>query len=129
MRPRPSAAGKLHSLTRTGLVAGTPFYVAPELTELPPRITGAADLFSFGVLAYELLAGQRPFPVALAELRLDGAALPEPLPLREACASLEPALAELFERCLAPEPEARPSVTTLRAALAARPRARGSEGA
>ena len=126
---RPSAAGKLHSLTRTGLVAGTPFYVAPELTELPPRITGAADLFSFGVLAYELLTGQRPFAVPLAELQLDGAALPEPLPLREACAALEPALADLFERCLAPEPEARPSVSTLRAALASRPRAQGSEGA
>ena len=40
---------------------GTPAYMAPELWQDVPRVGPAADIYSFGVLLYELLAGRRPF--------------------------------------------------------------------
>ncbi len=54
-------------LTETGALLGTPHYVAPEviLGERPQR---ASDLYSFGVIAYELLAGQPPFLGTTAEV-------------------------------------------------------------
>ena len=48
------------SLTRTGEVIGTPFYMSPEQLRADP-LTPASDVFSAGVMFYELLTGQRPF--------------------------------------------------------------------
>ncbi len=57
------------SLTQSGTVMGTPSYMAPEQIMGQP-VDGRADLFSAGVLLYELLAGHRPFvgdsPTAVA---------------------------------------------------------------
>ncbi|MCA9650912.1 MAG: protein kinase [Myxococcales bacterium] len=90
-------------LTQAGQIVGTPVYMAPELALDPPLISPAADVFSFGVIAYQLLSGERPFtepPVmAVAEGRplppepeLDLERLPSPLrPVIRACLSLEPA--------------------------------------
>ncbi len=50
------------SLTETGLIAGTPGYMAPELINVDVGPTAAADVFSFGVMAIELLTGRSPFP-------------------------------------------------------------------
>jgi serine/threonine-protein kinase len=44
-----------------GHILGTANYLAPELTVLPPVDSPAADLFSFGVLAFELLTGRLPY--------------------------------------------------------------------
>jgi serine/threonine-protein kinase len=47
---------------------GTPAYIAPELVSGRDQVTAAADLFAFGVIAYEMLTARRPFvePPALA---------------------------------------------------------------
>jgi serine/threonine protein kinase len=54
-----SAAG-LGSLTQTGTVLGTASYLSPEQAKGEPT-SAASDLYSLGIVAYELLAGRRPF--------------------------------------------------------------------
>jgi serine/threonine-protein kinase len=49
------------TLTMTGEILGTPLYMSPE-EMLDREIDHRSDLFSFGVLLYQLLTGQFPFP-------------------------------------------------------------------
>ncbi|MDP6945945.1 MAG: protein kinase, partial [Myxococcota bacterium] len=51
---------ELASLTQTGFICGTPIYLAPELA-MGTSITPATDLYSIGVVAYEMLVGRPPF--------------------------------------------------------------------
>jgi len=83
------AAGS--GLTRTGEVLGTPHYLAPEQAQGQPA-TAASDVYALGVVAHELLTGERPFDgesmvaTALAHVSQPAPELPEtvPEPLRSA---------------------------------------------
>ena len=98
---------------------GTWPYLAPE------RITGEpldqrADVFSFGVLAYELLSGRRPFEGATQEELLDRIVNQEPVPLEEAAPEVSSALAAIVSRAMQKDPAARyPGVEPMRQELLA----------
>jgi predicted Ser/Thr protein kinase len=55
------ARAESSNLTRTGAIIGTPYYMSPEQVQ-GKKIDKRSDIFSFGVLFYELLTGKKPFP-------------------------------------------------------------------
>jgi serine/threonine protein kinase len=89
-------------LTVAGQMLGTPYYMSPEQWgELPndgnSEIDGRADLYSLGVVFYELIAGNRPFSgLTLLELRKQHVSA-TPKPLRE----IVPGVSEAFSRAIA----------------------------
>jgi len=85
-------------LTRSGAVAGTPAYMAPEQARGSP-VDGRCDLWALGVVLYEMLSGHPPFPgrQGLAALYAICNEAPQPLP---ALAGAPPGLAAVIDRCL-----------------------------
>ena len=111
-------------LTRTGQLVGTALYLSPE--QAAGRPAGpASDLYSLGVVAYECLAGARPFPgeqpvaVLMAHLNDPPPALPSDVPAP---------VAELVLRLLAKDPADRPASAQDLAAEAAGLRGRLQDG-
>jgi eukaryotic-like serine/threonine-protein kinase len=105
------AAGEAgaEKLTQTGLVFGTPAYMAPEQA-LGRAVDGRADLYSLGVVLFEMLTGRKPFrsPDVLTLLRMQTSTPPPTLasvaPGRPWCT---PALEQLVGRALLKRPDAR----------------------
>jgi len=96
------------TLTELGTSIGTPAYMAPEQAIGDPNIDQRADLYAFGCMAYELLAGRPPFTDRSPQ-RVVAAHLSEPpAPIAELRADTPPALAELVMRCLEKDTPARP---------------------
>jgi tetratricopeptide (TPR) repeat protein/tRNA A-37 threonylcarbamoyl transferase component Bud32/TolB-like protein len=96
------------TLTQAGMAIGTPAYMAPEQAAGDRALDHRADLYAFGAMAYEMLAGQHVFP-GLTPARALVAHLSEaPRDLRTLRPDVPPALADLVMRCLAKDPAARP---------------------
>ena len=96
------------TLTQIGTSIGTPAYMAPEQAAADPSSDHRADIYSFGCMAYEMLAGRPPF-VAKSPQRLLAAQMSEkPQPISELRPDTPPLLAELVMRCLEKDSEARP---------------------
>ncbi|HSE30131.1 MAG TPA: serine/threonine-protein kinase [Pyrinomonadaceae bacterium] len=96
-----------HASTGSGHLVGTPRYMSPEQC-LGQRVGARSDLYSLGVLLYEMLAGRPPFvdPLQSALLVKQATALPPPLPkLRQ---DLPRSLALAVHSLLAKRPEDRP---------------------
>ena len=115
-----ASAKGLDSLTATGTVLGTAGYLAPEQAR-GESTTAAADLYGLAVVAYELLAGRRPYesdsPTAEATAHVNAE-----IPAISDEGDFSPAVDNVFRRALAKEPEnryrtARDFVGALRAAL------------
>lgn len=97
------------SLTITGASIGTPAYMAPEQIAADPDIDYRADIYSFGVLAYELLTGRRPFTGASYRSMMVAHLTQAPQSVAELRPELPPDLVTLVARCLAKEPADRPA--------------------
>jgi len=100
------------SLTQIGFSLGTPLYMAPEQAAADPTTDHRADIYSFGIMAYELFAGAPPFagrhPAALL-----AAQMTETPPLLSAARPDAPApLVDLVRRCLEKDPAKRPQTAT-----------------
>jgi serine/threonine-protein kinase len=96
-------------MTSTGVVMGTPFYMAPEQLFSEGNIDERADVWAFGVILYECIAGRRPFsgPSVGQVLRL--IALDAYTPLSQAAENGPPeAVCDLVARLLARERSQRP---------------------
>ena len=94
------------SKTRTGLVLGTPSFMSPEQLA-GKKVDGRSDLYSLGVMLFQLLGGVLPFRgESLAELMHKIAAVeaPDILLIR---ADLPPSLASLVAKALSKRPEDR----------------------
>jgi len=104
-------------LAQTGMWMGTPKYMAPELGGAAKHARPAADIFAFGVMAYEMLTGKVPFEDSPAVTRVSDAAFVRPPPIRARSGELEGSIASLLDACLAEDVDARPDARTLADAL------------
>ena len=94
------------TITQTGMIVGTPYYMAPEQV-LNKTLDGRTDQFALGVIAYELLTGERPFQgdsvagIVRAILEAD------PFESSITRRNVERQVEEVLRRALAKEPERR----------------------
>jgi serine/threonine protein kinase len=101
-------------VTATGAVVGTPRYMAPEQLQ-GQQVDGRADIYSLGLLLYEMLTGRPPFeadtPAAYMQMQLNH----QPPPMMHACPGIEvsPALEACVMRALAKAPYQRPQSADL----------------
>ncbi|WP_165390995.1 serine/threonine-protein kinase [Pseudoduganella lutea] len=87
------------TLTQVGAVVGTPSYMAPEQLHGRP-VDGRADIFSAGVVLYQMLTGTRPFAGTASEV-ICQVLHDEPAPPSTRCAGLHPAFDAVVRRALA----------------------------
>src|SRR5207302_4818029 len=95
-------------MTSLGVALGTPAYMSPEQASADPSVDHRADIYSVGVLAYELLTGQPPFAGRTPQNLLAAHVSEVPEAITKRRASLAPALAALVMRCLEKRPADRP---------------------
>jgi tRNA A-37 threonylcarbamoyl transferase component Bud32/pimeloyl-ACP methyl ester carboxylesterase len=99
-----SEAATSGPITATGIVVGSPAYMAPEQASSDPQMDHRADIYAFGVLAYEALTGVPPF-TAPSHVQLVSAHMTrQPDPLTRHRPTVPEALEEIVLRCLAKRP-------------------------
>jgi len=102
-------AGSTTGITMAGVSLGTPAYMAPEQALGDPGTDQRADIYAWGVVAWELLGGAHPFAERKTMQALITAHVTEKPPsLTERRPEVPPALAALVMRCLEKNPENRP---------------------
>jgi WD40 repeat protein/predicted Ser/Thr protein kinase len=93
-------------ITHSGLIVGTPNYLSPEQANGSP-VDARSDLFSLGVVLYEMLTGRKPFERQSLTATLSAIADADPEPLQFAQPETPDDVADLVDRLLAKNPAAR----------------------
>jgi tRNA A-37 threonylcarbamoyl transferase component Bud32/tetratricopeptide (TPR) repeat protein/TolB-like protein len=97
------------ALTSVGISLGTPAYMAPEQAVGDPTVDSRADLYSWGVLAYEALAGRHPFAGKTTAQQFIAAHLSERVtPLDDVARDVPSEVWKIVMRCLEKDPGRRP---------------------
>jgi serine/threonine-protein kinase len=116
------------TITRAGFTIGTPAYMAPEQAAADHTIDQRADIYSLGVVAFEMLSGQVPFEGRTPRELLTAQLTLPPPPLERLRPEVPPALGALVRACLAKDPADRPqSAQAVLAALDELPIGSGSQ--
>ncbi len=108
-QPAPAMAEPIHSLkdfTRDGMIAGTAGYMSPEQAR-GQDVDARSDIFSFGAVLYEMIAGERLFKGETAGDIIDSITDQKPVPLDHLAHDLPGALKEILEKALRKDRAAR----------------------
>jgi len=101
-------AGTSPRLTKTGERVGDPSFMSPEQLRGDP-VSERSDLYALGLLGYEMAAGRGPYEAKSRREQITAHVRQEPRKLSELKPGCDPALEDVLLRCLAKEPEYRPS--------------------
>jgi serine/threonine-protein kinase len=115
-----AAAGsdRATGLTSIGMAVGTPAYMAPEQVVADVACDHRADIYAFGLMGYELLAGKHPFAGRSSQAILAAQVMESPQPIEGMRPETPADLGALIARCLAKKAADRPqSAAVLLAAL------------
>ncbi|HEV7838163.1 MAG TPA: protein kinase [Gemmatimonadaceae bacterium] len=101
------------AITQPGDFVGTPMYMSPEQAAADPATDQRADIYAWGVVAYELISGKHPFghmssPQALLTAQMSDT----PPPITATNSKLPRSIADLVMRCLSKNAEMRPATGT-----------------
>jgi len=102
----PNTSMPTTAVTEEGKIVGTVAYMSPEQAE-GKTLDQRSDIFSFGVVLYEMSTGRRPFQGDTAISTISAILKDTPVPPHEINTSLPPQLARIVRRCLEKEPDRR----------------------
>jgi serine/threonine protein kinase len=99
--------------TRSDLLMGTPTYMAPEQCRGAKSVTDRSDVYSLGIVIYQVLAGRTPFLGETVGELIAMHLMDAPLSLQEAAPHVPPAVASLIHAMLQKQPQLRPSMESV----------------
>ncbi len=91
-------------VTTVGMAVGTPQYMSPEQATGAQHIDARSDIYTVGVMAYEMLTGEPPFRGKSSQQILSAQVMQAPPPITDRRSSVPPELAQLVMRCLEKNP-------------------------
>jgi tetratricopeptide (TPR) repeat protein len=103
-----AATTSTETLTRGGTAIGTPEYMAPEQAAADPNADHRVDIYAFGVMAYELIAGNPPFHGRTPQQLLAAQMVERPRPIENVSPGVPHLLAQMVMKCLEKEADQRP---------------------
>jgi len=106
------------TLTEAGIAIGTPAFMSPEQAAGEREIDGRSDIYSLGVVAYQMVTGELPFQAPTVPGLLMKQISEEPTPVEQLRPDIPRELGQTVMRCLEKDPERRwPTADALRRAL------------
>ena len=99
-----SEATGRNTVTTLGVAVGTPTYMSPEQAAADPHVDHRSDIYSVGVMAYEMLSGRPPFTGSTPQQVLAAQVTEAPDPVSKRRPAIPPAIEAVVMRCLAKRP-------------------------